>query len=305
MNESNLFYEPNNKINISSNSLNFQKKDLEPKLRKFFKNIYYIISKDNYDRIIKKDEDEHEKEKEINHLIKLINQIIVEKNNDNCKMKFLFQNSEINMNNKKFILNLEVIHKVHFFNELLKMKIIFNVIIEMFFRSGNSLITFSTCTFNYQDKQEVIIKPNLTCLLINNNLGNYSLTYCTCGDCRKCKNHKKEKPFDDLLLYLRKENKINYEPEYTQLWFGKYNSYNNNSDYNCSFCYRGFFKKKLNIVRLYCIDDTDHSCIFWICRDCYKSKSRISKQELCPNCEKFIVDFTRLKSIFRFRGKKK
>ena len=71
------------------------------------------------------------------------------------------------------------------------------------------------------------MNPNITILLINNNLGNYSVTYCTCGDCMNCKNRKEKKPFDDILFYLKKKNKINEKLQYTQLFYGKLNRYRN------------------------------------------------------------------------------
>ena len=241
--------------------------------------------------------------KEIEYLLRLINQIIIEKKNHNCKFKFNHNNNEIYNENKTFIMDLEVIHKIKLFNKLLKMEIIFNLLIEMYIRSGNTIIKFSTCKINYQDKErEIIIKPNFTCLLVNNNLGNYSITYCSCNNCENCKNRKNKKPFDDLLLYLRKKYKIKYKPEYTQLWYGKYNSYRNNVGYKCSFC-SDFYKKKLNIVKLYCIKDCDHSCIFWICFYCYNKKIQLGKSEICPNCENFEINFSKLKSIYRFKKK--
>ena len=289
----------NNNIKNSSNKLlKFDKKDVRKHLKHFFSKAYVIIIKDNYDRIIKEDEDE-DSDDEIKYIKKLLKQIILEKNKDNCKMSFKYQNEQQTFDNRNFFLNnFDVIHKIQKFNGLLKIAIIFNVEIKMSIRSGNSLISFSKITLNYEkDNKEIKIYPNFTCNLINNNLGNYSITYCTCGNCSNCKNRKNPFPFDELLNYLREQNNILYKPEYSQLWFGKYNSYRNESNYNCSFCTE-FKAKKLNIVKLYCIDDKDHSCIFWICLSCFRKKKRIRNDELCPNCQKFKINFSTLKSIF-------
>ena len=67
------------------------------------------------------------------------------------------------------------------------------------------------------------------------------------------------------------------------------------------FC-KEFYQKKLNIAKLYFNHDIDpdHSCQFWICRDCIKIK-RLSKiNELCPNCGKFLITFSKINRIFRY-----
>ena len=152
-------------------------------------------------------------------------------------MSIVFSNKkEKSFNDRYFTLNVYVLHKISKFNDLLKLTIIFKVKIEMAVRSGNVNLSFTKCSIDYNDKaQEVIINPNLNCLLINN-------TYCTCGDCMKCRNRKEPKPFDDILYYLKKKNKIPNQIQFTGLWFGKYNRYRNESGYKCSFC-TDFYKK--------------------------------------------------------------
>ena len=271
-------------------------------LRKFFSKVYNIIHEENYDRIIKENEEENDNEKEIIYFKKLIKRIIHEKNKDNCKLSFKMLDESGSIYSNYFLLNnLDVIHEIEKFNGLLHLKIIFNLDIKIYIRSGNSIITFSDITLDYENgNQEIKINLNLTCNLINNNLGNYSKTYCTCGSCINCKNRLNPFPFDDLLNYLREKNNIKYNPEYSQLWFGKYNSYRNVTNYKCSYC-TDFSAKKLNIVKLYCIDDEDHSCIIWVCLNCYKKKRGERKDEICPNCKKFIINFSCLKSIFRHK----
>ena len=298
---------------IPSPELKYSEKKLAKRLKSFFLKAYDIISKNNYDRIIEdEDDDEIEDSKETKHLLSLINQIILEKENQNCKMKIIFGEKEKKIIDREFIINLYVDHKIKKFNELLKINIIFKVKIEMSVRSGNVKLTISKYSINYDDnKQEIIIEPNFKCLLINNNLGNYSVTYCTCGKCMNCKNRNEPKPFDDVLLYLKEKNGIsNNYLEYTVLWFGKYNKYRNESGYKCSFC-QDFYSKKLNIVKLFCNPniDPDHTCIFWICRDCYNKKMNdyyynYYKDDICPNCGKFKINFSKLRSIYYYLKRK-
>ena len=146
------------------------------------------------------------------------------------------------------------------------------------------------------------MKPNITFILINNKLGNYSVAYCTCKNCMNCKNREEIKPFDDLLSYLKKKNKIDKELQFTQMYYGKYNKYNNQSGYKCSFC-TDFYYKQSNIVKLFCNPDydSDHTCQFWTCFDCYETKIKGNdKIEKFPNCGKFLVNFSKLFSIFTY-----
>ena len=294
------------KNKVPSTKLTFDEDILSPKLIDFFMRAYNIISEKNYDQIDNYDEEDNKKE--INYLLNLIDQIILEDKNNNCKMSIVYcKNKEKSFNNRYFTFNVYVLHKILKFNDLLNLTIIFKVKIEMAVRSGNVNLSFTKCSIDYNDKaQEVIINPNLNCLLINNNLGNYSITYCTCGDCMKCRNRKEPKPFDDVLYYLKKENGIKTQIYTSLLWFGKFNKYRNESGYKCSFC-TDFYRKKLNIVKLFCNGDfdSDHTCQFWICRDCYWEKSKKRTDEICPNCGKFFINFSKLYRMFRYLRWKK
>ena len=292
-----------NKNKVNSNKLIFKEGKLSKKLKLFFLDVYNIISEGNYDKI----ETDDENEKEIKYLLDLIKEILLEDKNNNCEISFVFGNKEKTFTDREFIINLYILHKIKKFHNILNITIIFKVKIEMAIRSGNAKINISKLSIDYQDKkQEIVMKPNFNCLIINNKLGNYSITYCTCGDCMNCKNRKEPKPFDDILLYLRNKNNISKKVDFTGLWFGKYNRYRNESGYKCSFC-TDFYQKKLNIVKLFCNPDfdPDHTCQFWICRDCYKNKKKIKRNELCPNCGKFIINFSQLSRIYRYLRWKK
>ena len=299
-NKNKIKYKNKNKVN----KLKFSESKLSKKLKLFFLNVYNIIYEDNYDKI---ESDDDENEKEIKYLLDLIKEILSEDKNSNCEISFVFGNKEKTFTDREFIINLYILHKIKKCNNLLNITIIFKVKIEMAIRSGNAKINISKLSIDYQDKkQEIVMKPNFNCLIINNKLGNYSITYCTCGDCMNCKNRKEPKPFDDILLYLRNKNNISKKVDFTGLWFGKYNRYRNESGYKCSFC-TDFYQKKLNIVKLFCNPDfdSDHRCQFWICRDCYQNKKRIKRNELCPNCQKFIINFWQLNRIYRYLKWKK
>ena len=171
----------------------------------------------------------------------------------------------------------------------------------MFLTSGDAKIKILKYLISYGDSdKEIMRKPDFTCFLINNTLGNYSITYCSCGDCMNCKNRSKPKPFDELIQYFKENNSIKNKIFYTQLFYGKYNKYRNESNYKCSFC-KEFYQKKLNIVKLFCIPKfyPDHSCLFWICRDCYYKKREKKSHELCPNCGKFYINFTKIIGLFK------
>ena len=299
-------YEPKNKNEvISTNNLNYEKKDLKPILKDFFWKAYDIISHKNAEQIIDDEDDDDDDIEDIvkakQKLLKIIDELIIENKEGKCKMKLNFEEKKLKIIGNYFIINLDAIHTINKFNKMLIIKIIFEIEIKMYIRSGNVKIYFSKYSLNYnKDKQEISFNPNLKYLLINNNLGIYSITYCTCGECMVCKNAKNPKPFNDLLIYLRRENKIVYKPEYSQLWFGKYNKYRNESNYKCSFC-KDFYKNKLNIVKLYCVEDEDHSCQFWICLVCFLRMSKKKFPVQCPNCGFFLINFSKLRSIFRLK----
>ena len=298
------------KIFLFNKKLKFKKERLEPLLIDLFLNAYKIISKKYYD--IKKEEEDDEdenKKKEKDYIIKLIEQIILEKNADNCKMSIEYSDSKENTYNERFFnIYLYIIHIISKCHGLLNLEIKFKVVLKIAVRSGNIELLISKCSLKYQDNiQKIKMKPNITFLLINNKLGNYSVTYCTCGVCMNCKNRKEIKPFDKLLSYLKKKNKIDKELPFTQLYFGKYNKYRNESGYKCSFC-TDFYNKQCNIVKLFCNPDydSDHTCQFWTCLDCYMTKIKgKNKIEKCPNCEKFLVNFSQLFRIFTYLRMKK
>ena len=282
---------------IASYPLKFDEKKLSKKLKNFFLSAYQLISEKYYN------EDKIDKNlKDNKNLLNLINKILLEYNNDNCEFSFLYSEENNRLYPNFFELHLKVIHKIKDFHGLITIKILFKIELKMFITSGNAEINILKYLICYGDSdKEIMRKPDFICFLINNTLGNYSITYCSCGDCMNCKNRNKPKPFDKLLIYLKKENNIRDNIFYTQLWYGKYNKYRNESNYKCSFC-KEFYKKKLNIVKLFCNPDLDpdHSCLFWICRDCYYNKCKIKLNELCPNCKKFTINFTQTMRIFKY-----
>lgn len=158
------------------------------------------------------------------------------------------------------------------------------------------------------------VEEKFEILLINSELGKKSLIFCGCNNegCTRCDSYKKNKerkgPFDEVLSYIKDQLKMekNEEIHYTPLWFGKTNSYDNNSGYRCSFC-KDFYQKRLNITKLYCNNrpefqknyeiDKDHLCNFYICKECYERKKR-KGEEICPNCKRYYVNFGRLKSTY-------
>ena len=286
------------KKNYNALKLKFDEEALCEKLTGFLLSAYKIISEKNYDLIEEEDTNEISKEKK--DLLNLINEILSETENNNCKITFILGEKENTIGDKEFQLNFYAFHKIMKFNDLLKIKIAFKIKIKMYIRSGNVYMSIPKCSINYNKEQKIIIKADFKCSLINNVLGNYGTTYCTCGDCMKCNNRKKPKPFDDLLDYLKTTNNIKNKKDFTGLWYGKYNKYRNESGYKCSFC-KEFYQNKLNIVRLYCNHDIDpdHSCQFWICLFCYK-KRRKNSDEVCPNCGKFLISFSKLRSFYRY-----
>ena len=291
---------------LESKKLKYKEDELSPLLIDLFLKVYKIINNKYFD--IKEEEDDEDKKKEKNYILKLIEQIILEKNNDNCIMSVKYsKDEECKFTNRIINIYLYISQKISKFHGLLNIKITFKVALKIEVRSGNIKLLISKCYLNYENNtQKIIMNPNLTILLINNNLGNYSVTYCTCKDCMNCKNRKEKKPFDDILFYLKKKNKINEEPQYTQLFYGKFNRYRNESGYKCSFC-KDFYNRKENIVKLFCNPDydSDHTCIFWTCKKCYFENKKNKKDEVCPNCGKFLVNFSKLKRIFAYLRWKK
>ena len=288
------------KKKIISQKLKFEEEELDPLLIQFFLNAYKIINNKYFD-IKEEEEDDDDKKKERNYMLKLIEQIILENNNNNCVMSIKYnKEEENNFNERDLNINLYIKQKISKCHGLLNLKITFKVALKIAIRSGNVDLLISKCYLNYQNNtQKIKMNPNIAILLINNNLGNYSVTYCTCGDCMNCKNRKEKKPFDDLLFYLKKKNKIKEDLLYTQLFYGKFNRYRNESGYKCSFC-KDFYNRKSNIVKLFCNPDydSDHTCQFWTCRQCYLNNKSKKKDELCPNCGKFLINFSKLIRIY-------
>ena len=287
---------------LEPKKLKFKEDKLSPLLIDLFLKAYKIINNKNFD-IKEEEDDDEDKKKEKNYILKLIEQINLEEKNNNCLMSIKYsKDEECKFTNRIFNIYLYISQKISKFHGLLNIKITFKVALKMEIRSGNVELFISKCYLNYENNtQKIIMNPNITILLINNNLGNYSVTYCTCGDCMKCKNRKEKKPFDDILFYLKKKNKINEKLQYTQLFYGKFNRYRNESGYKCSFC-KDFYNRKSNIVKLFCNPDydSDHTCQFWTCKKCYFKNKKNTKDEVCPNCGKFMINFSNLIRIFYY-----
>ena len=293
----------------ASNKLKFREEKMNSLLIDLFLNAYKLISNKNKYYDIKEEEEEEDdkdKKKKESYILELIEQILLENENNNCKMSIEYCDKKLNNFNQRFFdIYLNITHQISKCHGLLDLKITFKVFLKMAVRSGNVELSISECNLNYQnDKQNVKINPNITFLLVNNKLGNYSVTYCTCGDCMNCKNMKEEKPFDDVLSYLKKKNKIDKKLQFTQLYFGKFNKYRNESGFKCSFC-KDFYNKQSNIVKLFCNPDYDHTCQFWTCENCYYKNKGNKKNEKCPNCGKFMINFSKLLRIFTYLRWKK
>ena len=137
--------------------------------------------------------------------------------------------------------------------------------------------------------------------------GNYGLRHCICGNCFICKTKKNGFPFDDLINYLnklnvpKKENENENEFEYTQLLYSerkKKNSPKNIDNITCSFCN----SNKSELTKIFCdhFQGIDHLCIFYMCGKCFEefyNKDYKNTNELCPNCNKYIVNFSYITSI--------
>ena len=294
-----------NQSDIPNKSLNYKDKNvLLEKLKKFLLRAYKIICEDNeqneliYKEEIDENSDNNGDNKDEIKFLNILNQFI-KNEKENYEMEISFKDKKSSYNDNFFIINLKEKHKINMCNDLLKIKIKIKLEIQMAISNGNSQIKFHYMAMKYNgDKQKLKLKPNLKCTLINSYIGKRGITYCTCDHCDRCKN-RNEFPFDDLLFYLKEENNIKNDLKFTYLYFKGYNSYKNDSNYKCSFC-QDFYRKKLNIVRLFCIDERDpninpeHTCQFWICKDCYFNKYKMDEE--CPNCHKFIVNFAILKS---------
>ena len=81
-----------------SKKLKFKKERFDPLLIDLFLNPYNIIKKGYYD--IKEEEDDEDKKKEKDYIVKLIEQIILEKSKNNCKMSIEYCDSKENNYNE-------------------------------------------------------------------------------------------------------------------------------------------------------------------------------------------------------------
>ena len=190
------------------------------------------------------------------------------------------------------------------------------------FRSGDTQIIFDKIIFEYEDinkekiKIDIIKKYNsnegdLIFHLYNNVLGINGLCYCICNFsyCNYCEEKKNYKnlnkslfPFDDFILYLNSVNDIYKEKDETYIYYKSKPSYNwNDNGYKCSFCKT--FKQNPNYkLWKYIFNnkfDPDHSCYFIICNDCVYNNEKLieDKKILCPNCEKFFINFYNAEKI--------
>ena len=281
------------------------------KLKTFLLRAYKLISAHNEDNdLIDKENIEENSDSEDNDNNDEINFInilkkIIENEEEDYEMKVLVKKNKYKFNENNFIINLYEKHKINMCNNLLNMKVKIKIKINMSIRSGNTELFFDYMTINYNDgKQKLEIKPNLKCKIINSIIGKRGITYCTCEKCDRCKN-RYNFPFDDLLNYLKKQNSMKNDLKFTDLYFKGSNSYKNNSNYKCSFCI-DFYAKKSNIVRLFCNEaiDPEHTCQFWICKDCFFKKIRYRSIEICPNCKKFKINFSNLKSYYKWMNEK-
>ena len=81
-----------------SKKLKFKKERFDPLLIDLFLNAYNIIKKGYYD--IKEEEDDEDKKKEKDYIVKLIEQIILEKSKNNCKKSIEYCDSKENNYNE-------------------------------------------------------------------------------------------------------------------------------------------------------------------------------------------------------------
>ena len=289
-------------------TMNSDKKLLE-NLKTFLLRAYKLICEHSEENeLIEKEKievnDDRDKKDEIN-FINILKKFI-ENEKENYEMEISIKEEKSKFNENYFDINLYENHEIYMCNDLLKMKIKIKLEIIMATRSGNVEINFYYMNIDYNNKAQTIkLKPNLKCKIINSIIGKRGITYCTCGECEKCLN-RYNFPFDDLLYYLRKQNKIKEGLKLTYLYFKGCNSYKNDSNYKCSFC-KDFYVKKANIARLFCNKeiDPDHACQFWVCKNCCTKKYMYSDIEVCPNCKKFKVDFRKLKSYNKWKKSQK
>ena len=128
---------PQTKKKVESKKLKFEEEKLNPLLIDFFLKAYKIINKKYFD-IKEEEEDDEDKKKEKNYILKLIEQIILEKNIDNCDMRVKYsQDKESNFSNRVIKIYLYIKHKISKCHDLLNIKITFKVALKIAIRSGN------------------------------------------------------------------------------------------------------------------------------------------------------------------------
>ena len=327
------------KNNKKENELEFEKEKLNEIMINFIKNVYQHIENELYIEIEQTNED-HKSNMDKETLFGFIKEINNEIKNNNCQTLIeVSRKSDMTFKAPyRFYLDTKVYHKIKKFHNLCTVTLRFHLLIEMVISNGDTKINFKSVIIQYlNDKKETKMKIRsdaefwekqkkkhkkykfdddnkniFICFLINNHLGKNNIMYCSCNnDCYICKsnnkNKNKPKPFDELNKYLKKENDIKNKIHYTQLWFGKFNSYLSYDDelnrFRCSFC-MDFYKNKWNLARLFCNYDyeyeQDHSCQFFLCTGCYRKKRYEDKKELCPNCGKFYVNFGRVCSTMKY-----
>ena len=294
-----------NKNEISTKSLNFGDKDkFKKKLEQFLLRAYKLICEDNeQNELIDKEEidDNRDNNDEIKFL-NILNKCIKNEKEHN-KMEISLRDKKCYFNENYFIIKLKERHEINMCNDLLKINIKIKLEVKILISNGNSQISFHYMEIKYNgDKTKLKLKPNLKCTIINSFIGKRGITFCTCNNCERCRN-RENFPFDDLLKFLKEKNKISNNLKFTYLYFKGYNSYKNDSNYKCSFC-KDFYINKSNIIRLFCNHkiDPEHTCQFWICRDCYFRNLKYGTKEVCPNCNKFIVNFSILKSYYKWKN---
>ena len=268
----------------------------------YFKNIDYYIDLKYYE------------------IIKGLFQLIIDKELEiNCKM--IKDNSKFYK--KYYFIQFQAFINYKMCSNIIRYIIIFLFNIRLSSTSGHLQVSISNLQyifknlkddkFNSTDKKIIELTKNLNnyepiIFPIYNILGgNYGLRYCICGNCFICKNKKDGFPFDNLINYLNKlnlpinENNKDNEYEYTQLLYSerkKKNSPNNIDNITCSFCNNN----KSELTKIFCdhFQGIDHLCIFYMCGNCFEefyNKDYTKTNELCPNCYKYIVNFSYITSI--------
>ena len=248
-------------------------------------------------------------------LLKLISFILTNKISLKVELKYLKQQSQY------YQFNLIAFGTHYIIPSILKVGITLDFNITMSLRSGNLIVHCIKSKLMYQNGNEIFnnalninkflnVKDNDECewLFFNNNLGKDGRCMCICDrkDCYYCTNKNDIEPFEEMRTHINGQcasddyNTKSYS--YTQAWTfsNKRNSLDNNCNYKCSFCREQ--KGKLMRIFFHREKDADHSCYFFMCDACVDDYRNADgdKVELCPNCGKFWVNFTKINYI-KFR----